>query len=110
MGVNQRVRVKGKSQKFEICGPKANAKPFRSLVLHFIFFSSTAINFYTPTQQDSLSFVSPFTKLASLPFRFKGSSGANMAPIPQAAQHHHRSTTKISHKAFKTKHASKNSL
>lgn len=50
------------------------------------------------------------TKLASLPFRFKGSGGANMAPIPQAVQHHHRATTKTSQKSFKSKHASKNSI
>lgn len=50
----------------------------------------------------------PFTTLASLPYRFKGSSGANMAPTQTV--HHHRSTTKTSHKPYKTKHASKSSL
>ena len=45
--------------------------------------------------------------LDSLPFRFKGSS-ANMAPTQ--TMHHHRSTTKVSHKPFKSKHASKSAL
>lgn len=47
--------------------------------------------------------------LASLPFRFKGSGGANMAPT-STVQHHHRSTTKTSHKPYKTGHASKRAL
>jgi hypothetical protein len=47
--------------------------------------------------------------LASLPFRFKGSGGANMAPT-STVQHHHRSTTKTSHKSYKTGHASKRAL
>jgi hypothetical protein len=45
--------------------------------------------------------------LDSLPFRFKGSS-ANMAPTQTV--HHHRNTTKVSHKPFKSKHASKSAL
>jgi hypothetical protein len=56
--------------------------------------------FQTPTEIDTL---------ASLPFRFKGSGGANMAPI-STGQHHHRSTTKVSHKSFKTGHATKRAL
>lgn len=32
-----------------------------------------------------------------------------MAPITQSG-HHHRSTTKVSHKAFKSKHATKGAL
>ena len=42
-------------------------------------------------------------KLASIPFRFK--AGGGMAPT---TEHHHRSTTKISHKPFKSRHATKN--
>lgn len=45
--------------------------------------------------------------LDSLPFRFKGSQ-ANMAPAQSV--HHHRSTTKVSHKPYKSKHASKSAL
>jgi hypothetical protein len=45
--------------------------------------------------------------LDSLPFRFKGSN-ANMAPAQTV--HHHRSTTKVSHKPYKSKHASKGAL
>lgn len=41
--------------------------------------------------------------MASIPFRFK--AGDSMAP---ATEHHHRSTTKISHKPFKSRHATKN--
>lgn len=47
-------------------------------------------------------------KLDSIPFRFKGSCGATMAPTQTV--HHHRSTTKTSHKSFKSRHASKSSL
>ena len=48
----------------------------------------------------------------SLPFRFKaGGSGQkeNMAPI-FTATHHHRSTTKQSHKPFKPRFTSKGAL
>ena len=49
----------------------------------------------------------------SLPFRFKagGSEGqsATMAPITSSA-HHHRSTTKVDHKPFKSRFASKSAL
>lgn len=91
----------------------AGPEPMPSLPLAWF----TTLSFFLPLRytlhSDSTGplrlFLSCFTKLASLPFRFKGSSGA-MGPIPQAAQHHHRATTKTSHKAFKTKHASKNSL
>lgn len=41
--------------------------------------------------------------MASIPFRFK--VGANMAPTGES--HHHRSTTKVSHKAFKSRHSTK---
>jgi pre-rRNA-processing protein TSR1 len=57
-------------------------------------------DFHTRTEVDTLE---------SLPFRFKGSGGANMAPI-STGQHHHRSTTKVSHKSFKAGHASKRAL
>lgn len=42
-------------------------------------------------------------KVASIPFRFK--VGVNMAPTGES--HHHRSTTKVSHKAFKSRHSTK---
>lgn len=45
--------------------------------------------------------------LDSLPFRFKGSGGANMAPTQT---HHHRSTTKKANKSYKSRHASKGAL
>src|ERR1700742_4664152 len=48
----------------------------------------------------------------SFPFRFKaGGSGSNltMAPIVSSA-HHHRSTTKVDHKPFKSRFASKSAL
>ena len=41
--------------------------------------------------------------MASLPFRFK--AGNSMAPLTEV--HHHRNTTKISHKPFKSRHATK---
>lgn len=41
--------------------------------------------------------------LASIPFRFK--AGVAMAPNMEA--HHHRNTTKVSHKPFKSRHATK---
>lgn len=47
-------------------------------------------------------------KLAAIPFRFK--AGASMAPMVEKLPHHHRSDTKGSHKAFKSRHASKNSI
>ena len=45
-------------------------------------------------------------KVASIPFRFK--AGGSMAPIID--QHHHRSTSKVPHKPFKSRHASKGLL
>lgn len=43
-----------------------------------------------------------------LPYRFKaGGNGSNMAPNDQ---HHHRSTTKASHKPFKSKHLTKGAI
>lgn len=42
-------------------------------------------------------------KLAAIPFRFK--AGEAMAPLAEA--HHHRNTTKVSHKSFKSRHATK---
>lgn len=45
-------------------------------------------------------------KLAAIPFRFK--AGGGMAPM--AEQHHHRSTTKVYHKPFKSKHATKGAI
>lgn len=42
-------------------------------------------------------------KVASIPFRFKASS--SMAPSMES--HHHRNTTKVSHKAFKSRHSTK---
>lgn len=49
-------------------------------------------------------------KVASIPFRFKaGGSGTTMAPI-SAQSHHHRSTTKLNKKNFKSRHATKGSL
>lgn len=49
--------------------------------------------------------------VASIPFRFKagGSSSDKMAPVV-AQSHHHRSTTKLNKKNFKSRHASKGSL
>lgn len=46
---------------------------------------------------------------AAIPFRFKagGSGIAHMAP---SIEHHHRSTTKVSNKSFKSKHATKSAL
>jgi pre-rRNA-processing protein TSR1 len=45
-------------------------------------------------------------KVATIPFRPKASGG--MAPIPDS--HHHRSTSKVPHKPFKSRHASKGLL
>jgi pre-rRNA-processing protein TSR1 len=45
-------------------------------------------------------------KVASIPFRFK--AGGSMAPILDS--HHHRSTSKVPHKPFKSRHASKGLL
>jgi pre-rRNA-processing protein TSR1 len=46
--------------------------------------------------------------LASIPFRFKaGGDGKMPAPV---AVHSHRSTTKVSHKAFKARKATKGAL
>ncbi|KAI4265483.1 MAG: hypothetical protein L6R35_007102, partial [Caloplaca aegaea] len=42
-------------------------------------------------------------KLATIPFRFK--AGAAMGSLPDV--HHHRSTTKVSHKPFKSRHSTK---
>ena len=51
----------------------------------------------------------PAVSAMSLPFRFREEgSGGSKAPISMA--HHHRSTTKISHKPFKPRFASKGSL
>lgn len=47
--------------------------------------------------------------LASIPFRFKAGGSGNMAPV-SAPQHHHRSTTKLNKKNFKSRHASKGAL
>ena len=60
----------------------------------------------TPTQDGSLCSQreSKTVALASIPFRFKA-GGAAMAPSPDA--HHHRNTTKVSHKPFKSRHATK---
>ena len=46
-------------------------------------------------------------KLASIPFRFKADGGTMASP---AEPHRHRSTTKVSHKAFKSRHASKGAI
>jgi hypothetical protein len=50
----------------------------------------------------------------SIPFRFKSSASDKstvMAPIPQGSQqHHHRNTTKVSNKAYKSRFASKSQL
>lgn len=45
---------------------------------------------------------------ATLPFRFRAGGDTPMAPI--TSDHHHRSTTKPSNKAFKTRHASKSAI
>lgn len=45
----------------------------------------------------------PIIKVASIPFRFK--AGGSMAPILET--HSHRNTTRISHKPFKSRHATK---
>lgn len=82
----------------------------RSLVLHFVFFSLSASTSSAALLAAVRRVLRSSTKLASLPLRFKGSSGANMAPNPQSMPHQHRPTTKTSQKAFKSKHASKNSL
>jgi len=47
---------------------------------------------------------------ATLPFRFKAGGDGPMASVQASTAHHHRSTTKVSNKAFKTKHASKSAL
>ena len=45
--------------------------------------------------------------VASLPFRFKAGSEAKM---PAAVGHSHRPTTKVSHKGFKSRKATKGDL
>jgi hypothetical protein len=42
---------------------------------------------------------------SALPFRFKAGGGGQ-----SAEGHHHRSSTKVAHKAFKSRHASKGSI
>lgn len=49
-------------------------------------------------------------KLASLPYRFKSGGESSKMPGPVATGHSHRPTTKVSHKAFKSKHATKSAL
>ena len=60
-----------------------------------------AISQYPPSRHRFVD--SKDDKLASLPFRF--TAGGSMAPLPET--HHHRNTTKISHKPFKARHATK---
>jgi hypothetical protein len=55
-------------------------------------------------QQDIASVLSI---VASIPYRFKAGGDGNM---PSTVQHSHRSTTKASHKPFKSKKASKGAL
>jgi hypothetical protein len=65
---------------------------------------------FLPTFRDGEIF--PQISQMSLPYRFKaGGSGAkeNMAPI-YTSSHHHRSTTKQSHKPFKPRFTSKGAL
>lgn len=47
-----------------------------------------------------------------LPYRFKagGSGGSSNMSISALPAHHHRSTTKVDHKPFKSKHATKSAL
>jgi hypothetical protein len=45
--------------------------------------------------------------VASIPYRFKAGGDGNM---PSTVQHSHRSTTKASHKPFKSRKASKGAL
>ncbi|KAL9037809.1 MAG: hypothetical protein Q9214_005539, partial [Letrouitia sp. 1 TL-2023] len=50
------------------------------------------------------------SKLAAIPFRFKAGSAMAPGPEPQHHHHHHhhhRSNTKIPHKPFKSRHATK---
>ena len=103
------------------CGSGENRRqdfffPF-SLVHHssFFFFEPATPRFSSSHDDEEL--VLPLyllwllafrlSKLASIPYRFKGSSGANMAA---QAVHHHRSTTKSSNKPYKSRHASKGSV
>ncbi|KAF2154067.1 DUF663-domain-containing protein [Myriangium duriaei CBS 260.36] len=46
------------------------------------------------------------TLATSIPFRFKAGGSSGMA----TEQHHHRSTTKVAHKPFKSKHLSKGAV
>lgn len=50
---------------------------------------------------------SRYDKLDSLPFRFKAGGDSKM---PAAVSHSHRPTTKVSHKPFKSKSATKHEL
>ena len=60
-----------------------------------------------PQRYDSTEYVVDTTPMTppppSLPFRFK--AGPAMAPMPEV--HHHRNSTKSSHKPFKSRHATK---
>ena len=98
---------------------RIDAKPF-SLVHHsfFLFFFTIYILISTPSTSAAwfgsaschLHLIREITsvKLASIPFRFKGSSGANN--MATQTVHHHRSTTKTTNKPFKSKHASKGTV
>lgn len=85
----------------------ANLRSLRAVTPHFVPEESQSIS-----GEKSFAFVKVYylATVASLPFRFKGSGGANMAPITQTVQHHHRSTTKTTHKPFKSGHATKRQL
>lgn len=73
---------------------------------------SEAIQNYTTTKFRDNYVDLFFAAAMSIPYRFKagGSGGtATMAPI-QPQVHHHRSTTKVDHKPYKPRFASKGDL
>lgn len=70
---------------------------FLSITTTFIFLSRIS-SYLAPAELAS----------TSIPFRFKAGGGDTM--VTPSEQHHHRSTTKVSHKAYKTRFTSKNAL
>ena len=55
------------------------------------------------------AFPFPLAKVASLPYRFKAGGEAKM-PSAAGGGHSHRATTKVSHKAFKSRKSTKGQL
>jgi hypothetical protein len=89
----QRKRNFFNAKVFAISDKQPTEKKFQSPLPHAFY-----------NQQDITSVL---TIVASIPYRFKAGGDSSM---PSTVQHSHRSTTKASHKPFKSKKASKGAL